>query len=208
MTLAGSGSDPEGEAIVSYAWIAPDDLTLTGADTATPSFTAPQDLVSDAQLEFSLVVSDASGNASVNVDNRVSITVTANNQAPSAHAGPDQTVADGTLVTLDGRASSDPEGEDLSYAWTPPAGVTLDDPTSATPRFSTPQLLEDAQLDQPDGQRCQRQYLRGGAGDDHRDGGPRMPRRASNAGDDQTVAEGATGGRWTARPVPTPRASS
>ncbi len=40
------------------------------------------------------------------------------NAAPSADAGPDQTVAVGTEVIVDGGASVDPDGDGLSYAWT------------------------------------------------------------------------------------------
>ncbi len=39
------------------------------------------------------------------------------NRAPSADAGPDQTVSPGATVTLDGSGSSDSDGDALSYAW-------------------------------------------------------------------------------------------
>ncbi len=65
----------------------------------------------------------------------------ASNTAPVADAGPDQTVAVGTEVTLDGTNSSDADGDALTYAWaliTQPAGSTstLANPDSATPNLN------------------------------------------------------------------------
>ena len=65
--------------------------------------------------------------------------------APTADAGPDQTVDEGDLVTLAG-SGTDPEGETLTFNWTAPAGVTLSDPTSASPTFTAPQVDADTPL--------------------------------------------------------------
>ena len=59
---------------------------------------------------------------------------------PVANAGAARTVLSLTQTQLDGRASSDPDGDALTYQWTQLSGpgVTLSDPTSATPTFVTP----------------------------------------------------------------------
>jgi hypothetical protein len=59
---------------------------------------------------------------------------------PSADAGPDQTVAAGDLVTLDGSASSDPENSISGYSWKQINGpaVTFSDPTTSRPTFQAP----------------------------------------------------------------------
>ena len=57
------------------------------------------------------------------------------NQSPVAKAGADRTVectsAAGAAVTLNGTASSDPDGDTLTFHWD--AGITLDNPDSPTP---------------------------------------------------------------------------
>jgi PASTA domain/Putative Ig domain/PKD domain len=65
---------------------------------------------------------------------------TTNNAAPIANAGPDQTVSLGSIASLDGSASSDLDGDTLTYQWsitTKPtdSAAALTNPTSATPNF-------------------------------------------------------------------------
>jgi hypothetical protein len=128
--LNGSGSDSDGS-IASLAWAQSSGtaVTLTGANTGTPSFTAPGVA---ATLVFDLTVTDNSGAARTD-----SVTVTVNG-APVANAGTDQTVVMGANVTLSGSGTDD--GSVASYAWTQTAGaaVTLTGGATAAPTFSAP----------------------------------------------------------------------
>lgn len=71
------------------------------------------------------------------------------NTAPIANAGANQTVSSGVTVTLNGSASSDPDGSIASYAWTQTAGtpaVTLTNGTTAQPTFPAPTVVAAATL--------------------------------------------------------------
>jgi hypothetical protein len=63
------------------------------------------------------------------------------NSGPTANAGPDQTVDEGTVVTLNGSASI---GQPMTYQWTQTGGppVTLNGATTATASFTAPSVGE------------------------------------------------------------------
>ena len=64
------------------------------------------------------------------------------NTAPTSNAGADQAVDEQTSVTLDGSASSDPDGQSLSYAWTQTSGapVTINNASSSQANFAAPNV--------------------------------------------------------------------
>jgi hypothetical protein len=136
VTLDGSlSSDPDGNTLT-YFWTAPAGITLSSATVAKPTFTAPE-VASDTPYTFSLVVNDGTVNSTAD---QVVITVKQVNKAPIANAGPDQSVNENSLCTLDGSASSDPDGDALTYKWTAPAGITLSSLTAAKPTFTAPDV--------------------------------------------------------------------
>ena len=149
VTLSGSS---EGGLPTSYLWeqTSGTPVSLTDADTATATFTAPTQLAINTRLFFRLSVTFPGGAVA---RDQVAIAVTAGaDDPPIANAGVAQTVDENTTVTLDGSASSDPEGRALEYQWTQVGGtaaqqVSLSSLLSrASPTFTAPNLAANANL--------------------------------------------------------------
>jgi PKD domain len=139
ITLNGStSSDANGDPLT-YRWSfktrpGGSQAVLTNPTSVSPTFTIDR----DGDYEIQLIVNDGT------VDGQSdTVTVSSIDVAPVANAGPDQGGAfpAGTVITLDGSASSDVNGDPLTYRWaftTRPAGsqAVLSNATSVRPTFT------------------------------------------------------------------------
>jgi len=150
VTLNGSAShtNPPGGTL-QYTWQqqAPATAISVGPNNTAviATFAAPVPPVgADNQaVTFRLQVKDPTlnGNAAINRSSDMTTTVYA---LPTANAGPDQAVEQGTLVMLNGSGT----GVNLTYTWTAPAGITFlntgtstsnaQNPTFTAPQFTPP----------------------------------------------------------------------
>lgn len=128
-----ASSDPDTEDL-SFKWaqVSGPDIVFVTDSGATTSFTAPAE---EGTIQIELTVSDGTQSSTDTVEIQVA------NHQPQADAGADQSAAPGARISLDGSASSDPDGDILTYSWAQTSGieVVLSSTTSATPFFDAPE---------------------------------------------------------------------
>lgn len=141
--------DPDGGSIsMSFSVVSGGYVQLQGGSAPrTLEFTAPE-VTQNTTFVFRLTVTDDEGDTAVD---EVSVTVNAPAvvEGPTANAGADQTANAGVIVTLDGSASSAPQGVTISqYQWTQLSGptVALSGSGSVSPQFTAPQLATTTEL--------------------------------------------------------------
>ncbi|MBT9098540.1 PASTA domain-containing protein [Methylovulum psychrotolerans] len=131
VVLDGSRSGDADHDPLTYSWTltnkpATSQAVLTNPTTVNPRFIADQPGTYSAQL----IVNDGHADSAAAI-----VLVTTVNTRPVARTGGDQSAKVNTLVLLDGSASSDADGDALSYSWTllsKPGGSTaiLNNPLS------------------------------------------------------------------------------
>ena len=139
VTLDGSASRDANNESLTYLWQLTAKPTgslaaLSSATSAKPTFTA--DLA--GTYTVSLVVNDGKDNSPAATS---SVFSSVSNSAPVANGGANQSVTVGSVVTLDGTASSDANRDSLTYKWSlsnVPAGsgATLSSVISPNPKFT------------------------------------------------------------------------
>ena len=138
VTLDGStSSDANGDSLT-YKWTLLSKPTSSNASLANTSTAKPAFIADVAGVYVaSLIVNDGKVDSTIS---STTITAAAANVAPVANAGSIQSVVLGS-VTLDGSASTDANGDTLTYKWTLLAKpisstATLSSTTSAKPTFT------------------------------------------------------------------------
>ncbi|MBY0502299.1 MAG: carboxypeptidase regulatory-like domain-containing protein [Bryobacteraceae bacterium] len=131
-----ASSNPAGTGPLSYNWTflsrpPGSSARITNSSNVMASFVA--DLLGGTWVIQLTVTNDFGSDVAV-------ISVTTGNSPPVANAGPNQTVVQGAQVTLNGSASSDVDGNPLTYSWTLPtrpagSNAVLVNPTSVMPTF-------------------------------------------------------------------------
>ena len=137
VVLDGSGStDVDGD-MLSFRWAFVSKPVDSMAELSTPDDVSTGFVV-DAAGEYivQLIVND--GTVDSDPDTVVLVT---QNSAPVADAGPDQSVAVPTDVTLDGMGSDDVDGDPLAFSWSlttkpPLSDATLSGEMTETPAFT------------------------------------------------------------------------
>lgn len=142
ITLTATNStDPDNDDLA-YTWTQTNgpSVTLQAANSATPTLTTP-DVDSATTFEFEVRVADGDGNTDTDT---VTVIVQPLEQPDDLEVvtSQDRTVVGDGSVQLSVGESTAPTDESLSYNWTQTGGpaVTLDNETTSTPSFTTPDV--------------------------------------------------------------------
>ncbi len=151
LALDGRGSSDPDQDPLTYSWTQLsagsilEIVDITNPNSPTPSFVSPN--IGNTTLTFQLEVSDPTGASDTD-----SVSIAIGNRPPIANAGSDIIASPGDRVTLDGRGSSDPDQDPLTYSWTQRKSqsilesIDIIKPDSSTPYFVVPDIKDNTRL--------------------------------------------------------------
>ena len=138
VTLDGSGSTGGDSDVVMYAWEveAPNGSDEDGLTGNGSNFSFTPDVA--GTYTVTLTVTDEDGKSDSTAVQIEAESPSPENRAPVADAGSDRSTTVNQSVTLSGSASSDPDGDPLTYNWTlqAPSGSSLGGRTGSTASFT------------------------------------------------------------------------
>ena len=143
--LSGSATDFDLCDTLRFQWsqASPSDplAILHSPNSMTTTFTAPR-VDADTDFNFTLTVNDGTDDGTDHVI--ITVRDVPDNFPPMVDAGSSKTVAEGSTVTLAGRATDPDQGDALTYLWsqvspTSPA-IAFADPSSPSTTFTAPQV--------------------------------------------------------------------
>ena len=146
VTLNGLNSIDPDDGIASYHWEQIEgivvELANSGEEIAT--FTTPEVGTTGETLVFELTVKDYGNQVS---SDTCIINISSTNKPPTADAGPDKNVSEGTTVTLDASNSFDQDDGIYSYQWSQLSGAAIDMNISnpVKPTFIAPNVDQDGE---------------------------------------------------------------
>ncbi len=141
VTLNANPSTPSG---ISYLWsqVSGPSVTLNNVTVVKPTFTAPAVTSAGATIVLAMKVTGCSPALSATTTTTINVgDIAPQNYPPSAAATVSPAPAfEGDVVTLDGTASADPDGDALSHSWTQIGGdpVVLSNANTAVASFTAP----------------------------------------------------------------------
>ena len=138
VALSGTASDDDSGDTLTYSWTHDGDpaITITGSDSLSASFTAP-DVAADTTITVTLTVDDGT----VEVSDTLQVTIADSpNSSPTVNAGQDQEVVEGATVALSGTASDDDPEDTLTYSWIHDSSlaITFANSTALSTSFTAP----------------------------------------------------------------------
>ena len=133
-----SSSDPDGDTLT-YSWSVSPSFPVGSAVMSQVVLVSPEQLPGEnAVYTVTLGVRDGGSLTSSATAAFISLDI---NNPPTAIAGSDQSVEEGSTVTIDGSASEDPDfGDQLAYTWILPEGIEADNTSDPTLSFLAPDV--------------------------------------------------------------------